>query len=546
MKEIDPFKNTITELYKSKEISLEILEKAKRKTAKAFSITTPGNSDLLKAYHNLVSNKRIKPKPQIEAILRKRKIRSLSGIVIVSVLTKPYACPGDCLYCPTQAGIPKSYLSNEPAVMRAVLNKFDPYMQVKNRLQALKNNGHPIDKADLRVIGGTWSYYSLPYQYWFILRCFEAANNFGKKQDLNSLTKISSVKNLKALLEKEQKKNEKAKTRIIGITIETRPDYINEKEIKQLREYGVTRVELGVQSIYDDVLKLNNRGHLVDKTISATKLLKDGGIKICFQMMPNLPGATLARDKKMFRELFDNPVFKPDMLKIYPCAILKEAKLYNYWKSGKYKPYTEKQLFSLIKSIKQSVPYYTRIQRIIRDIPAESIAAGPAKVSNMRQQLFFDMAREGWKCNCIRCREVGENYNPKEKLKLFREDYNSSDGKEIFLSIEDLNREKIYSLLRLRIPSQIFENKTHFLDELESCAIIREVHTYGQLHSFIGANKKAAQHKGMGKKLIQEAEKIACTEFKLKKIGVISGIGVKGYYKKLGYKAVGTYLVKQI
>jgi elongator complex protein 3 len=263
-------------------------------------------------------------------------------------------------------------------------------------------------------------------------------------------------------------------------------------------------------------------------------------------MMPNLPGATLMRDKKMFEELFSNPEFKPDMIKIYPCAILREAKLYRYWKQGKYKPYTEKQLFNLIKSIKQIIPYYTRIQRIIRDIPAESIAAGPAKISNMRQQLIFDMKRNNWKCSCIRCREVGENYNKKDKLKLFREDYNSSGGKEIFLSVEDLKREKIYSLLRLRIPSQIFDKQKHYISELEGCAIIREVHTYGQLHSFVGTDKKAAQHKGLGKKLITEAEKIAKKEFELKKISVISGIGVKGYYKKLGYRITGTYLTKKI
>lgn len=546
MKEKNPFENAILELSKSRRLSLEVLEKIKRKIASKFKITTPGNADLLKAYHSLTRNKRIKPNSQIEALLRKRKVRSLSGVVIVSVLTKPYACPGDCLYCPTEKGMPKSYLSNEPAVMRAILNKFDPYLQVQSRLRALKDNGHPIDKADLRVIGGTWSYYPKAYQYWFILRCFQAANDFGKKPIPTKSKTTKKISEIKKLLESEQKKNEKAKTRIIGITIETRPDYINGKEIELLREFGVTRIELGVQSIFDDVLEINNRGHLVSETIRASKLLKDSGIKICYQMMPNLPGSSLAKDKKMFDELFSNPSFKPDMLKIYPCAILKQSELYKLWKQGKYKPYGEKQLFNLIKSIKQTVPYYTRIQRIIRDIPSQSIEAGPAKVSNMRQMLFSDMKKENWKCKCIRCREIGENYNPKEKLKLFREDYDSSDGKEIFLSWEDLNREKIYSLLRLRIPSQIFENKKHFLEELSDASIIREVHTYGQLHSLTKENKKAAQHKGLGKKLIIEAEKITKKEFKINKISVISGVGVRGYYKKLGYKIDGTYLSKKL
>lgn len=507
--------NEFEKIFKAGIESPAVLEKIKKKAAEKLGISNPSNAELLKAYHNLISKKRLEKNEVLEAILRKRKIRSLSGIVIVSVLTKPYSCPGKCIYCPNEPGIPKSYLSKEPAVMRAVLNKFDPYSQIKMRIRALKENGHPTDKIDLRIIGGTWSYYPKKYQKWFITRCFEACNNSKSKS-----------------LEKEQKKNEKAKHRIIGITIETRPDYINNAEINWMRKLGITRVELGVQSIYDDVLKLNKRGHNVSSLIKATKLLKDSGFKICYQIMPNLPGSDIKKDKKMFEAVYNNPEFLPDLIKIYPLAVLKEAPIYRM-KKIKHKPYSKKQLINLIKYIKKITPYYVRIQRIIRDIPSDKIALGPKEISNLRQIILKEIENEGWKCNCIRCREVKENYDPKEKLYLFRQNYESSGGKEIFLSYESKNRERLYSLLRLRITSF-------------NSAMIREVHTYGQMHAFKDKNAVSPQHKGLGKKLMKEAERIAEKEFKLNKIAVISGIGVRGYYRKMGYKLKDTYMVKNL
>ncbi|PIW34703.1 MAG: tRNA uridine(34) 5-carboxymethylaminomethyl modification radical SAM/GNAT enzyme Elp3 [Candidatus Nealsonbacteria bacterium CG15_BIG_FIL_POST_REV_8_21_14_020_37_12] len=493
----------------------------KRKVSKKYKIPCPSNIELLKVYHKLVKNKRIKKSEKLEDLLRTRPIRSLSGIVNISVLTKPYPCPGKCLYCPTEKGIPKSYVSGEPAVERAKRLNYNPYLQVKKRIEMLENEGHPTDKIELRIVGGTWSYYPKDYQSWFITSCFAACNT-----ELRRTIRRTTLKDL----EKTQKLNEKAKHRIVGLSIETRPDFINVEEIKWLRKLGITMVELGVQSIYDDVLKLNLRGHGVKETILATKLLKDAGFKVLYQMMPNLPGSNLKRDEKMFEELFQNPDFQPDLLKIYPCALLKEAPLYKWWKAGKYKPYTEKQLINLIKSIKQKIPYYVRIQRITRDIPSRSIVTGPAKISNLRQILAEKMEKEGWRCKCIRCREVRENYDPKEKIYLFREDYEASRGKEIFLSFENKNRTKLYSLLRLRITSK---NK----------AIIREVHTYGPLVP-IGVKKLSPQHRGLGKKLIKEAEKITKKEFGLNKIAVISGVGVRDYFKRLGYKLRDTYMIK--
>jgi len=541
---MDKNKLIIQELIKNRAETPDDLAVIKRKAAKKYKISCPSNIELLKAYHKLVKDKRIKKFEGMKFLLKTRPIRSLSGIINVSVLTKPYPCPGKCIYCPAEKNIPKSYLSGEPAVERAKRLNYNPYLQVQKRIEMLENEGHPADKIELRIIGGTWSYYLKKYQIWFVKRCFDACNKTSGKD-----------------LKKSQKINEKAKHRVVGLSIETRPDFINPSEIKRLRELGATMVEIGVQSVYDNVLNLNKRGHKVKDTIEATKLLKDAGFKVCYQMMLNLPGSDLKKDREMFKELFSNPDFQPDLLKIYPTALLKEAPLYKWWKDGKYKPYDKNQLINLVKSIKKKIPYYVRIQRIARDIPSQSIIVGPAKISNLRQIISKDSKKEGWQCHCIRCREVKENYNPKEKLKLFRENYDASDGKEIFLSFESEKREKLYSLLRLRISSQ-------------NTAMIREIHTYGQLVP-ISKTRLAPQHQGLGKKLIKQAEKIAKKEFgfhpvkfpvksfaeskrkspilfnrdakqfnRVNKIAVISGIGVRNYFKELGYRLENTYMVK--
>jgi len=510
----------IEDLIKSRIKTSAGLAMVKRKMAKKYKIPCPSNIELLKAYHKLAIDKRIQPThhpsvKRLEDLLRTRPIRSLSGIVNVSVLTKPYPCPGKCLYCPIEKGIPKSYVSGEPAVERAKKLNYDPYLQVKKRIEMLKSEGHPTNKIELRIVGGTWSFYPKKYQNWFVKKCFDACNE-------------KNAKNLK----EAQEKNEKAKYRIVGLSIETRPDFINTQEIKQLRKLGMTMVELGVQSIYDNVLKINLRGHGIRETILATKLLKDAGFKVLYQMMPNLPGSNFKKDEKMFEELFSNPDFQPDLLKIYPCALLKEAPLYKLWKAGKYKPYTDNQLIDFIKSIKKKIPYYVRIQRITRDIPSQRILVGGAKISNLRQILAEKIKKENWRCHCIRCREVKEKYNPEEKVYLFRQDYEASGGKEIFLSFENRNRTKLYSLLRLRITSQ---NK----------AIVREIHTYGQLVS-VAEKNLAPQHRGFGKKIIKETEKIAKKEFDLNKIAVISGFGARNYFRKLGYKLENTYMIKNL
>ena len=494
----------------------------------------------------MLKKKRIRKSEFLENLLKKRKIRSLSGVVVVSVLTKPYFCPGKCIFCPSEKGLPKSYLSGEPAAERAKMLKFDPHLQVKTRLESLRKQGHPTDKIELRIIGGSFSVYPEDYKIWFLLNCFVAANGRknipGKKANWN-------------ILEREQRINENAKQRIIGISIETRSNLINREEILNLRKLGVTMVELGVQTIFDKVLKKCKRGHGRKETVLATRLLKDAGFKVLYQMMPNLPGSNQEKDFKCFKEIFENPDFKPDWLKIYPCLVCKGSELYGIWKKGKYKTYSDKKLISLLVKIKTILPYWLRLARLFRDIPSQKIKGG-CKISNLREVVLDIMKKEKKICRCIRCREVIENYDPKEKIYLFRENYQASDGKEIFLSLENKKRTKLFSFLRLRILSG--EN---LIPPLENSAIIRELQTYGQSVP-ISEKRVAPQHRGLGKKLIKTSEKIVKKEFgfypvksakggakqfnRVDKIAVISGIGVRGYYRELGYKLKDSYMIKEL
>lgn len=480
--------------------------------------------DIRDKYNQMLVTKEIKRFPRIEELLVTKRMRSISGVSVITVLTKPWPCPGKCIYCPTEKGVPQSYLSNEPAVMRAILNEYDAASQVKTRLESLTLQGHPTDKVEIIVIGGTFSAHPRKYQETFIKGVFDALNG-RKSKDLSEAQKL----------------NEKAKHRCVGLTLETRPDTITEEEVMHFRKLGATRIELGVQTIYDEILSKNDRGHGSVATIGATKLLKDAGFKICYHLMPNLYGSTYAKDIKMFAEIFGDPHYKPDYIKIYPTVVTEGTKLYELWKKGEYKNYSDKKLEDLICAVKKEVPYWVRIMRTIRDIPAESIISG-SKVSNMRQIVLERLKSEKTPCKCIRCREVGllDNHkgDPKSQVSnLFTEEYVASDGREFFLSYESKDRKILYSLLRLRLTH------AQYISEIKNCALIREVHTYGQE---VGVGKLGkTQHVGYGKRLIAEAEKIAKKEG-YNKIAVIAGIGVRDYYRKLGYKLAGTYMIKNL
>lgn len=511
----------------------------KKKFCSRERISQPTNADLRDLYEKMILKKEIKRNPNLECAMLSRAVRTQSGVAVIAVLTKPSDCPGKCIFCPTEKGMPKSYLSNEPAVMRAIMNKFDPYKQVQSRIKALELNGHPTDKIELIVMGGTFSYFPKTYQKRFIEECFRACNNYGRESKIKSQKSIKkNIKiPIKERLSKEQKRNEAAAHRIVGLTLETRPDYIDGKEILNFRELGCTRVELGIQSIFDDVLKKNNRGHGTKEIIEATKTLKDAGFKINYHMMPGLLGSTPKRDFEMFETLFSDSRFQPDMLKIYPLVVVKNSELYDIWKRGEYKTLTDKQFEDLVVKIKNNViPPYTRIQRLVRDVPLPSIEAGP-KISNLRQIIEKES-----RCKCIRCREVKGEFQANEKITLDRIDYEASDGKEIFLQFVSPDKKKLFALLRLRIPS----DQKHYIPALKNAAIVREIHTYGKLTAINKKDLSSPQHTGLGKKLLEKAEQIAKKEFGLKKITVISGVGVRNYYRKNGYRLQNTYMIKSI
>ncbi len=482
------------------------------------------NIDLRETYEEMVANDEIDVDENIEKLLMTKKMRSLSGVSVITVLTKPYPCPGKCIYCPSIVDVPKSYLPDEPAVMRAILAGYDAKKQVETRLKSLVRQGHPVDKVELIVIGGTYSHLPREYQENFIKDCFDALNG----------TLSESLADAKT-------RNESADSRCVGLTLETRPDHITPDEVAWFRYLGATRVELGVQSVYDDVLKLNGRGEKVAATVAATRLLKDAGFKICYHLMPNLYGSDLVRDKEMFHIVFTDPRFCPDYIKIYPCMVMENTPLYKLWREGRYVSYTDDELIDLICEVKQNVPYWIRIMRTIRDIPAPNIESG-SKMSNMRQIILQKAEQEGWSCNCIRCREIGAKAQAEvDEIIQFTEKYEASKGQEYFLSYEDKARRNLYSLLRLRFPG---ENEiAEVLPEIAECALIREVHTYGQQIEI--GEQGETQHRGYGKKLIAEAEKQA-REKGYKKIAVISGVGVRGYYQKFGYELHGEYMVKTL
>ena len=534
--------------------------KLKKQICKELGVQPPTNADMREHYEKLVAKKSIQRDLAFEKILLSKKIRTESGVAVVAVLTKSYPCPGKCIYCPTEKEMPKSYLSNEPAVMRAITAKFSPYKQVQNRLRALELNGHAIDKIELIVMGGTFSYLPKNYQTRFIKECFRACNEYDNKKCRDAINCVSQAANtaiqkpsdainrVSTALAIEQKRNEKAKCRIIGLTLETRPDYIDADEIVSFRNLGCTRVELGVQSVFDDVLKINKRGHDIQKTIEATKLLKDAGFKINYHIMPGLPGSNLEKDFQMFQQLFSNPDFQPDMLKIYPTVVTKNTKLYSLWKNGKYKPLGNKEFSEFVLKIKKEIiPPYVRIARLVRDVPTSSIMAGPT-VSNLRQIIEHES-----ECQCIRCREVKSDYTIGEKIILDRIDYSASDGQEIFLQYVSEDKKKLFALLRLRIPAggstsikEVEPPLYELLPVLKNVALIREVHTYGKMAKISQDNALSPQHIGLGKKLLLEAERIAKKEFGLSRIVVISGVGVRGYYRKSGYRLKDTYMLKSI
>ena len=510
--------------------SKEELHKTKIKLCKKYRINDiPPDSEILARLPEGFTDEE---RENLVSILRKKASRTISGVAIVAVMTSPHECPhGLCIPCPggPASGTPQSYTGHEPAALRASLNDFDPFSQTKNRLNQLKAIGHPIDKIDFIVMGGTFTARDPYYQNWFVKRCFDGMN------DKESKT-----------LEEAKKLNEKAESRCVGLTVETRPDWFRLQHADQALNFGATRVELGVQTVFDNILNIMERGHTVVDSILATRIAKDAGFKICYHLMPGLPGSDKKHDIEAFLTIFENNDFKPDMIKIYPTLTIKGTKLYDLWKKGEYKPLTTKEASKLIAEIKTYVPEWIRIQRIQRDVPSQYIDAGVDK-SNLRQYVEEEMKKHGLECNCIRCREIG-HISLRKDIEINEEDiglscgyYDASESEEIFISLVEKNHDALIGYLRLRDIENSHRNELK-----EPCMIIRELKIVGQELSLGKRSKKSLQHKGYGKELIDEAERICQEEFDKNNLFVLSGVGVKEYYRKLGFKDQGVYLKKKI
>jgi len=476
---------------------------------------------------------------QISQMIVKTKIRSLSGVVPVAVFTRQKGCPFHCLFCPNQPSLPKSYLADEPAVMRAKRNRFDPFAQTKNRLLALALSGHPLDKTEIIIKGGSFSSYSSSYRQNFVKGIFDAANLEIKQLIEKGKVAVKKSKNLSD----SQKINERASCRIVGINIETRPDLISLREIKFLRRLGVTQVEIGVQILDDQVLSLVRRGHLTKEIQQATFLLKEAGFKVGYHLMPNLPGSNPQKDLRSFQKTFTAD-FSPDYLKIYPTVITRYTQLAKWFKRGKYHPYSLSELIELLVSVKtQIVPRWVRISRLARDI-SRQMMVGPPVPSHLREVIQQEIKKQKLSCSCLRCREIKSLRMPTtRKLKITS--YPASGGKEYFLEFVD-KQDHCLGFLRLRIPAYLKKKgeKPPFA-ALAEAVLVRELRVYGSALPLKHHPAGKIQHQGLGKQLLQKAEKIARREG-VTKLAVIAAVGTRDYYRRFGYQLADTYMVKKL
>jgi elongator complex protein 3 len=491
-------------------------------------------SALVAAYQQLVESGEWDPDETLLAIIRLKPVRTLSGVTTVTVLTKPYPCPGNCIFCPDDIRMPKSYLPDEPGAMRAVEHNFDPYMQVKSRLEALNAVGHPTDKIELLILGGTFSSYRRDYQAWFVHQCFGAMNGTPSK----AFTLEGKAVRMDGL-SLSQLTNETATHRNVGLAVETRPDEITLDELAWFRSLGVTKVQMGVQSLDDAILELNQRGHTVAEAHRAVSLLRAAGFKIVLHWMPNLLGATPDSDRADFPRLWDG--LCPDEIKIYPTQLLKNAPLYESWKRGEYQPYSTGELVQLIADVKPSIPRYCRVNRIVRDIPSTHVVSGNKRTS-LRQDVQFEMGRRGTHCDCIRCREVRGGEVKPSSLRLDDLVYQPDGAEEHFLSFVT-PEDQLAGFLRLSLPHQ--ESPSTSFADLKGSAIIREVHVYGQSLGVGMELSGAAQHSGLGTRLLVEADKIARTKG-YRRMAVIAAVGTRQYYLERGFERGENYLVKGI
>jgi elongator complex protein 3 len=498
--------------------------------------------------------------------LRLRPIRTLSGVTPVTVLTKPYPCPGKCIFCPNDVRMPKSYLSNEPGAQRAEDNRFDPYLQTWNRLRAYQSMGHPVAKVELIVLGGTWSFHPEAYQIWFVKRCFDALNDFGKGVDrraeagaapvrfrelpsrLNGRESDATYNQLvggllrethgPALLDPSERANwleleaahlvnETAACRSVGLVVETRPDHISSEEVRRIRRLGGTKVQIGLQSLSDRVLEANRRGCDVAASRRALRLLRGAGFKLHAHWMPNLLGSSAEQDADDFARLFDDPDFRPDELKLYPCSLIESAELMGNYERGEWRPYRHDELVDLLAGCLERTPSYCRLTRVIRDFSSRDIVAGN-QMTNLREVAEDRLRGRGGVCRDIRAREIRGSGFSVEALRLKAQVYRTSIGEEHFLEFAT-PEDRLVAFLRLSLPVVPLPDP-----ELRTSALIREVHVYGDS---LGLGRRAegrAQHMGLGRRLIDRAAQLA-RDAGFEDLAVISAVGTRVYYRSLGF-----------
>ncbi len=572
-------------------------------------------TDIIAAYKGLAGSHGLKPF-DIDVVrqLRMKPVRTVSGVAPVTVLTKPFPCPGNCIFCPVDVRMPKSYLASEPGAQRAENNFFDPYLQTYNRIKSLYDMGHPVDKVELIVLGGTWSTYRQDYQVWFIKECFRAMNEFKEEnkddrdriinkyqqfhQELSEkdypVLSADRVKNEQVFskyqvkgdspeksynqlvqelflrpekevgldqyqtasweeLEQEHQTNVENEVRCVGLVLETRPDEINAQEVVKLRRLGCTKVQIGLQSLQDEVLQKNKRGHDVAQSARAMQLLRLAGFKIHAHWMPNLYGSDVEADKQDYLKLFEDDRFKPDELKIYPCSLLESAELMNYYQQDLWQPYTHEQLLEVLSFCLAHTPPYCRLTRVVRDIPSFDIVAGNKK-TNFRQIAQQELDKSGRKSDNIRAREIRHHqFNPDDVYFEIVE-YQTSVSQENFLQyvvdveVDGKMEQKLLGFLRLSLPTKdkhdMFVNSTG-LQELKGAAMIREIHVYGQLVGIGQKSKDEAQHLGLGTKLIEKAKQIASQDG-YASLAVISAVGTRSYYQKRGFGDESLYQVAKL
>ncbi len=534
---------------------------------------------LIQAYRELAATHGLPPyDPTVEERLQRKPIRTSSGVTPMTVLTKPFPCPGTCIFCPNDIRMPKSYLADEPGAQRAEANAFDPYLQTYSRLLTYQQIGHNTDKIEIIILGGTWSFYPEPYQIWFVKRIFDAMHDFGKGIDrraeveallrhtrlhplnlvegeVNGRLMIESYNQMVNKLYKEElnmqfeyatweeletvhRENEQAKCRSVGLVIETRPDYLDEAEAIRLRRLGCTKIQIGIQSMNDEVLKLNKRGHDVQRSRDALRALRKAGFKIHAHWMPNLYGSTPEQDIVDFQRLFTDPDIQPDELKVYPCSLIESAELMQVYERGDWRPYEEQELLEVLVTAFQNAPEYVRLTRVIRDIPSPDIVVGNKK-TNFRQIVEDELRRRGIRSQEIRSREIGSQKVSSDALTLKETRYQTSIGEEIFLQyVTDENQ--IAGFLRLSLPTA-----EPIVPELANAAMIREVHVYGRAVAIGQMQHGKAQHAGLGTTLIEYAVELAA-ERGYEKLAVISAVGTRDYYRKRGFEDGELYQIRKL